>query len=102
MSLKNQGPHSRANQLISIACSKVFDDEFGHMLKGIAGLDAEGLQPADWRTLEAMSVEQLKARILMRNAQFGHPLAGKRLEDALSGRCGALSFDYERAEEALQ
>ncbi len=104
MSLKNRnkGPHGKANLLIAHACSKVFDDEFGHMLKGIAGLDAEGLKPGDWRALEAMSVEQLKGRILMRNAQFSYPLAGKRFDDALDGRCAALAFDYGRAEAALQ
>jgi hypothetical protein len=103
MSLKNktQGPHGEANRLIAHACSKVYDDEFGHMLKGVAGLDAEGLAAAEWRTLEAMSVEQLKGRIVMRNAQFGYPLAGKRLDDALAGRCAPLAFDYERAGEAL-
>jgi hypothetical protein len=103
MSLKNKnhGPHGEANRLIAHACSKVYDDEFGHMLKGIAGLDTEGLAAAEWRTLEAMSVEQLKGRIVMRNAQFGYPLAGKRLDDALAGRCAPLAFDYERAGEAL-
>jgi len=93
--------HATANALIATACSKVYDDEFGHMLKGIAGLDIEGLAAAEWRGLEAMSVEQLKGRIAMRNAQFGYPLAGKRLDDALSGCCPPLAFDYERAGEAL-
>jgi hypothetical protein len=93
--------HAKANALIAAACAKVYDDEFGHMLKGIAGLDTEALSAAEWRLLETMSVAQLKARILMRNAQFGHPLTGNRLADALSGRCAPLAFDYERAGEAL-
>jgi hypothetical protein len=103
MSLKGkaEGPHGKANQLIAAACAKVYDDEFGHMLKGIAGLDAEGLAGEDWRALELMSLEQLRGRILMRNAQFSYPLAGERLAEALAGRCAPLAFDYERAGEAL-
>jgi hypothetical protein len=103
MSLKSKTDkkHGRANALIAAACAKVYDDEFGHMLKGIVGLDEEGLSAAEWRTLGAMSVEQLKARIRMRNAQFGHPLAGKQLEDALAGRRKPLRFDFGKAREAL-
>jgi hypothetical protein len=93
--------HGKANALIASACAKVYEDEFGHMLKGIAGLDDEGLSAVDWRALETMAVEQLKSRILMRNAQFGHPLAGKALEDALAGRCRPLAFDYRKARAAL-
>ena len=40
---RTQGPHGRANALIAQACADVYEDEFGHMLKGIVGLDAEGL-----------------------------------------------------------
>ena len=98
---RTQGAHGRANRLIARACAKVYDDEFGHMLKGIVGLDAENLSAGDWKTLERMSVEQLKGRIRMRNSQFGFPLAGKRLEDALGGRLAPLEFDYARAEEKL-
>ena len=103
MLLKNRKhpKHGKANRLIAAACAKVYEDEFGHMLKGIAGLDEEGLSDADWRTLEAMSVEQLKSRILMRNAQFGYPLAGKDLEEALAGRRKPLAFDYRKAGAAL-
>jgi hypothetical protein len=103
MKLKSQtgGKHGRANKLIAIACSKVYDDEFGHMLKGIVGLDAEGLTAGEWKTLEKISIEQLKARIVMRNSQFGNPLTGKKLDDALNGRLKPLKFNYSRAEEKL-
>ena len=103
MSLKKSRDrkHRKANQLISFACSKVYEYEFGHMLKGIAGLDGERLGAADWRTLESMALEQLKARIHMRNAQFGYPLAGKALEDALAGRLRPLAFDWPKARKAL-
>jgi hypothetical protein len=91
------GPHARANALIAEACEKVYEDEFGHMLKGIAGLDAEGLSAADWATLERMALEQLRGRIHMRNAQFGAPLAGAALERSLAGRCKPIAFDYAKA-----
>lgn len=89
--------HGRADALIATACGKVYDDEFGHMLKGVAGLDGEGLTDAEWNTLAEISVEQLRCRILMRNAQFGRPLTGARLDDALAGRLQPVRFDYERA-----
>ena len=98
---KKDKKHHKANQLIAVACSKVYDDEFGHMLTGIIGLDADGLTGEDWYLLERMSIEQLKARIRMRNAQFGFPLSGKRLEDALAGRLPPLAFDFARAQEKL-
>ena len=56
---------------------------------------------SEWRALQAMSVEQLKGRILMRNAQFSFPLSGPRLADALAGRCAPLTFDYQKASQAL-
>lgn len=92
--------HERADALIATACGKVYDDEFGHMLKGIAGLDAEGLTDTEWKTLEDICLEQLRCRILMRNAQFGQPLAGRQLDDALAGGCRPVRFDYERARRA--
>jgi hypothetical protein len=92
--------HEKADRLIAAACAKVYDDEFGHMLKGIVGLDGLQLSDAEWKTLVDISVEQMKGRIKMRNAQFGYPLAGAKLEEALSGRCKPLIFDYERAKLA--
>jgi len=103
MRLKDQthGPHGRANVLIAEACAKVYEDEFGHMLKGIVGLDAEGLSAAEWSTLERMALEQLRGRIHMRNAQFGAPLAGAALERALAGRDDPIAFDYAKAGSRL-
>jgi hypothetical protein len=100
MALKDRhaGPYGRANQLIAEACAKVYEDEFGHMLKGIVGLDAEGLSPAEWRTLEAISVEQLKGRIAMRNSQFGYPLSEKRFAEIRAGTCKPIAFDYAKAQ----
>ena len=92
-----KGPHAPANALIAEACAQVYEDEFGHMLKGIVGLEADGLAAADWSRLQRMAIEQLRARIHMRNAQFGSPLAGAALARALAGRCDTMAFDYGKA-----
>ena len=70
------------------------------MLKGVVGLDSEGLSDADWKLMMEISVEQLKGRILMRNAQFGKPVAAARLHELLAGKCKPLPFDYARAKLA--
>jgi len=89
--------HEKADRAIAEACARVYDDEFGHMLKGVVGLDSEGLSETDWKLMTEISVEQLKGRILMRNAQFGKPLAETRLQEILAGKCKPLPFDYARA-----
>ncbi|HJS30893.1 MAG TPA: hypothetical protein VJ924_02785 [Alphaproteobacteria bacterium] len=94
---RTSGRHGRANALIAEACAKVYEDEFGHMLKGIVGLDAEGLSAAEWTLLEEMSVDQLRHRIVMRNAQFSYPLAETRLKELMDGKARPLAFDYEKA-----
>jgi hypothetical protein len=83
--------------MIAEACSKVYDDEFGHMLSGIAGIVEEGLTDADWKLLETLLVEQLKQRIRMRNAQFSYPLSEERVQAIYRGNIEPLEFDYERA-----
>jgi hypothetical protein len=47
-----------------------------------------------------MSVEQLKVRILMRNAQFSYPLAEPRLKEIFAESCTPIAFDYEKAKLA--
>ncbi|MBV8165172.1 MAG: hypothetical protein JO021_00175 [Alphaproteobacteria bacterium] len=94
---RTDGPHGRANALIAQACRRVYDDEFGHMLKGIVGLDDEALSDAEWQTLAELSVLQLKVRIRMRNAQFGHPLSDARVREIDQGACAPLAFDYDKA-----
>jgi hypothetical protein len=83
--------------LIAVACSKVYDDEFAHMLSGIAGIGEEGLSESDWKLLEKLLVEQLRQRIRMRNAQFGFPLSEERVQAIYRGDIQPLKFDYERA-----
>jgi hypothetical protein len=86
--------------LIAEACGKVYDDEFGHMLSGIAGIGEEGLTPDDWSLLEKLIVEQLHQRIRMRNAQFSYPLSEERVQAIYRGDIQPLAFDYERAKLA--
>ncbi len=90
--------HERADRLIAQACERVYDDEFGHMLKGIVGLDREGLSDDDIELLGEISVEQMRGRIIMRNSQFGYPLSEAQLGRALAGSYAPLAFDYKRAE----
>ena len=83
--------------LIAEACSKVYDDEFGHMLSGIAGIAEEGLTDSDWTLLGSLLVEQLRQRIRMRNAQFSYPLGEDRIQAIFRGDIEPLAFDYRRA-----
>jgi hypothetical protein len=83
--------------LIAQACSKVYDDEFAHMLSGITGIGDEGLSESDLRLLETLLVEQLRQRIRMRNAQFGYPLSEERVQAIFRGDIQPLKFDYQRA-----
>lgn len=94
---RTSGPHAHPNALIADACAKVYEDEFGHMLKGIVGLDDEEPSPDEWRTLEELSVEQLRARIRMRNSQFSHVIGEPRLSALLAGACEPIAFNYEKA-----
>lgn len=86
-----------ADDVIASACARVYDDEWDHMLAGIAGLDDMGLGPADWALLTELTVAQMRMRVQMRNAQFGRPLSDARLRAIDAGDVEPLSFDYRRA-----
>ncbi len=102
MKLKHQPRpgFEKADLAIAKACERVYDDEFGHMLKGVTGLDDENLSDAQWQLMTDLSVQQLRGRILMRNAQFGYPVGQARLEEMRAARCKPILFDYERAKLA--
>lgn len=85
-----------ADDRIADACARIHADETEHMLGGLAGLDAGGLSPADWATLTRLSREQMRARILMRNAQFGRPLEAARVAALCAGACDPLPHALER------
>lgn len=82
---------------IATACAQVYDDEWHHMLEGIAGFADAPLTESEWALLERLSVEQGRQRIRMRNAQFGYPLRAERIEALVAGAAEPLQFDFERA-----
>ncbi|MBP6725516.1 MAG: hypothetical protein KA137_11780, partial [Halioglobus sp.] len=98
MALRGEG---EAEDAIAEVCRRIYDDEFNHMLLGIIETDNYALTGPDWDTLIQYTVEQMKSRILMRNAQFSFPVSGQRLDDLLAGRAEPVHFDFENAREAL-
>lgn len=88
------GPVDRA---IAAASRVVYDDEWAHMLEGIAGLDGRGMGDADWDRLTRLSVEQSRARLHMRNAQFSHPVGTACMAELESGGGEPIAFDWARA-----
>ena len=84
------------DDLIARACARVFDDEFDHMLKGIANMD-DDLGEDECRLLEALTAEQMRYRIHMRNAQFSFPVEAARVEELCNGVLEPMEFDYRRA-----
>ena len=92
--------HDGRDGIVAEACAKVYDDEFGHMLKGVVGIDRLGLTQEQWAIFERITVEQLKSRILMRNDQFGKPLSDKRVREIFAGQIAPIAFDYEQAKLA--
>jgi hypothetical protein len=83
---------------IGKACQKVYDDEFGHMMAGVVGIDEENLGKTDWEELTELTTEQLRLRLFMRNAQFSHPVSDARLKEIVAGKIEPMRFDYARAE----
>ena len=90
-----------ADDLIATACASIYDDEFGHMLKGIVGLDDSGVSAGDWRLMEDLVTGILQHRIHMRNAEFSYPLSSERVQSIFDGDIEPIAFDFERAGEAL-
>ncbi len=90
-----------ADDLIAAACAKVYDDEFGHMLEGISGLDDEGWSVDEFRLMGELVVAQLRLRIRMRNAEFSFPLTENRVQAIFNGDIEPEKFDFARAEEVL-
>jgi hypothetical protein len=87
---------------IAKACQKVYDDEFGHMMYGVVGVEMDAMTKADWQELREVTCEILKRRLYMRNAQFSHPLTDTRINEILAGKIEPIAFDYARAETYLE
>ena len=86
---------------IGAACQKVFDDEFGHMMAGVIGIDQENLSKTDWEEMVELTTEQLRMRLYMRNAQFSHPLSDARIKEIVAGKIEPMRFDFAKAETYL-
>lgn len=98
MRLKGRGG---ADELIAEACAEIYEDEFGHMLEGVAGLDREGWTAGEFALMEELVVDQLRHRIRMRNAEFSHPLPEERVEAIFNGDIEPEPFDFASAETRL-
>lgn len=83
---------------IGRACQRVYDDEFGHMMHGVVGVDEAGLTTSDWKELEQLTMEQLKLRLSMRNAQFSRPVSDARMTEIFAGKIEPIKFDVKKAE----
>lgn len=86
---------------VAKVCKTIYDDEFKHMLLGIIETDSEQLTETDWQALETYTVEQMKKRITMRNAQFSLPVPEKRMHELLAGKASPIVFDFEFATQLL-
>ena len=101
MRLKGNGG---ADELIAQTCATIYDDEFGHMLKGIIGLDGDGdmLNEAEWTLLRDLVVKILQHRIHMRNAEFSFPLTQTRIDAIFAGDIEPEPFDYDTAAQKVE
>ena len=87
---------------VAYVCGRIYEDEINHMLLGITGIDDDALSDRDWDTLLSFTVEQMKLRILMRNAQFSLPLDEARIDELLRGQGDPVKFDFDGARGLLQ
>jgi hypothetical protein len=99
MALRGRGGF---DDVVAAVCRKIYDDEFNHMLLGIMGSDNSTLSGRDWDTLRSFTVEQMKQRILMRNAQFSFPVDDARIDELLRGKGERVQFDFDGAQALLQ
>lgn len=86
-----------ADDLIAEACAQVHDQKRDRMIAAVIQLEDRGLEPEGFDRIIELSVEQMKLRIRMRNAQFGFPLSHGRLQAIDGGDVDPLTFDYARA-----
>ena len=89
------------DDLIAEACRIIYEDEFGHMLGGIVGLEEEPMSDSEYELMTDLVVKQLRARIRMRNAEFSQPLSNERIEAIYNGDIEPEPFDFAKAEEVM-
>lgn len=85
---------------IAAACQRVYDDEVGHMLRGVVELGGLAPDETDWALVEELVTGQLRRRVHMRNGQFGEPVSARRIEEIFAGDIEPIAFDYALAEKA--
>jgi len=78
---------------IAAACQRVYDDEVGHMKRGVAAIGEADIGDADWDLLEELVLEQLRRRVRMRNGQFSNPLPEARIAAIYAGDIEPIVFD---------
>lgn len=92
--------HDGRNALIAAASQAVYDDEFAHMLHGVVEVDEAGMNDEEWALFRELSLEQLRARLPMRNEQFGYPVPEDRMAELMAGRAEPMPFDWDKAKLA--
>lgn len=80
---------------IAAACRKVYDDELGHVLNGIVAVNTHAREVEDWDLLEKLVIEQLRRRVVMRNAQFSNPVPQSRVEEIYAGKIEPIRVDLD-------
>jgi hypothetical protein len=85
------------DDLIAAACARIYEEELRHMEEGLADPGESDLTDGEWALLIELTVEQLRLRIPMRNAQFGQVLSPSRVREIQTGRVEPMPFDYARA-----
>jgi hypothetical protein len=89
------------DELIAHACKEIYDDEFGHMVGGIVGLDSDPLSDEDFELMSRLVVAQLRARIRMRNSEFSYPVSEERIQAIYNGDVEPEPFDIEKAQSVM-
>ncbi|MEJ0070515.1 MAG: hypothetical protein WDO24_19405 [Pseudomonadota bacterium] len=91
---RTAGPHGRANALIATACRRVYDDEFGHMLKASSGSTARGSAPpngAAWPTSRSRSSSSASACAMPNSASRCRRRASRRSSPAPARRSRSIT-----------
>jgi hypothetical protein len=86
-----------ADRAIGEACRRVHADEVDHVVEGLDQLRAHDLSAGNWDLVADLTVEQLRCRIDMRNAQFGFPLDPRIVQDAKDGLAEPVTLDLPGA-----
>lgn len=83
-------------QRIAAACKRIYDDEAGHMMAGVHGLERVAKTEEEWEKVKKMVREISLQRVRMRNEQFGFPLSQARLREIDEGKIEPLPLPKAR------